>query len=73
MAHGYPSKSKIRSYFIKSFMMNKTTFHTGAKGTATTLRSLSEALAITFCLLDNTTHILGFTTFAEACLDLIWL
>ena len=32
MAHGYPSKSKIRSYFIKRFMMNKTTFHTGAKG-----------------------------------------
>ena len=32
MAHGYPSKSKIRSYFIKPFMLNKTTFHTGAKG-----------------------------------------
>ena len=32
MAHGYPSKSKIRSYFIKPFMMNKTTFRTGAKG-----------------------------------------
>ena len=34
MAHGYPSKSKIRSYFIKPFMMNKTTFHTGTKGLA---------------------------------------
>ena len=32
MAHSYPSKSKIRSYFIKPFMMNKTTFHTGAEG-----------------------------------------
>ena len=32
MAPGYPSKSKIRSHFIKPFMMNKTTFHTGAKG-----------------------------------------
>ena len=32
MAHGYPSKSKIRSYFIKPFMMNKTTFHIGARG-----------------------------------------
>ena len=32
MARGDPSKSKIRSYFIKPFMMNKITFHTGAKG-----------------------------------------
>ena len=32
MAHGYPSKSKILSYFIKPFMMNKNTFHTGTKG-----------------------------------------
>ena len=34
MAHEYPSKSKIRSYFIKPFMMKKTTFHTGTKGRA---------------------------------------
>ena len=32
MAHGYPSKSKMRSYFIKQFIMNKATFHTGTKG-----------------------------------------
>ena len=32
MAHGYPSKSKMRSHFITQFMMNKTTFHTHTKG-----------------------------------------
>ena len=31
-AHGYLSKSKMRSHFMKRFMMNKTTFHTGTKG-----------------------------------------
>ena len=32
MAHGYPSKSKMRSYFMKQFVMNKTTFHIGTNG-----------------------------------------
>ena len=34
MVHGYPSMSKMRSYFIKLFMMNKTMFHIGTKGAA---------------------------------------
>ena len=32
MAHGYPSKSKMRSYCIKPFMMNKATFNARTKG-----------------------------------------
>ena len=44
MAHGYPSKSKIRSHFMKRFMMNKTTFHTGAKGMSQNIVELDNRI-----------------------------